>query len=292
MSTTLGVWFAPEGMRSPEIARCTQLMEELGYETFWLAETFGRDPFALAAFLGARTERIKLATGIANIFHRHPGAMKQAANTVAEQTGGRFLLGLGISSPQIVAKIRKLDYAKPVTQLLRYLDDYEASRYFAVPPPAPVPLILAALGPRMLAVAGERADGVITYNMTPEHTARARAALGPGKLLAVEQKVVLSESAATSRAIAAKVLGFYRRAPGYRKAWLSLGFTDTDIDEGSARLVDGVVAWGSERAIRERIDAHVAAGADHVCLQPLHPEAGIAAIDENALRVFAPGASA
>jgi probable F420-dependent oxidoreductase len=124
--------------------------------------------------------------------------------------------------------------------------------------------------------------------MTPEHTARARAALGPDKLLAVEQKVVLSPSAETSRATSARVLRFYQKAPGYRRAWNALGFTDEDIDTPSARYLDAVVAWGSEDVIRERIEAHVAAGADHVCLQPLHPEGGIFAIDHDALRAFAP----
>lgn len=290
MSKTLGVWFAPEGIPSPEIARSARLMEELGYETFWLAETFGRDPFALAAFLGAGTERLKLATGIANIFHRHPGAMKQAANSVAEQTGGRFILGLGISSPQIVEKVRKLDYSKPVTQLRRYLDDYETAKYFAVPPPEEVPVILAALGAKMFSVARERSRGALTYNMTPEHTARARELLGPDRVLAVEQKILLSEDADQSRATAASVLAFYKKAPGYRRAWKDLGFSDEDVEGAAPGYLDAVVAWGSEGDIRERIDAHFAAGADHVCLQPLHPEAGIGAIDETALRVFAPGA--
>jgi len=285
---TIGVWFAPEAIASPDLARSTRLMEELGYETLWLAETFGRDPFALAAYLGAHTTKLKLATGIANIFHRHPGAMKQAANTLAEQTGGRFVLGLGISSPQIVQKIRRLDYSKPVTQLLRYLDDYDASRYLSIPPAEPVPVILAALGRKMLSIARERSAGALTYNMTPEHTAVAREALGPDRLLAVEQKIILSPSAEASRAIAAGVMRFYQKAPGYRRAWKDLGFTDADIDDATPRYLDGVVAWGSEDAIRERIDAHIAAGADHVCLQPLHPESGIAEIDEDALRVFAP----
>lgn len=289
MTVTTGVWFAPEAIAAPAVVKAAQLIEELGYETLWLAETFGRDPFALAASLGAHTTTLRLATGIANIFHRHPGAMKQAANTIAEQTGGRFVLGLGISSPQIVEKVRKLDYSKPLTQLRRYLDEYEASRYFAVPPPAEVQVILAALGPKMLAVARERSAGALTYNMTPEHTAMAREALGPDRILAVEQKVILSDSAEACRKTAASTLRFYQKAPGYRRAWKALGFTDADIDEAAPRYLDALVAWGSADAIRARLDAHIAAGADHVCIQPLHPEAGIGAIDEDALRALAPG---
>ena len=289
-SATLGVWFAPEAIPSAEVASAAQLMEELGYETFWLAETFGRDPFALAAHLGAHTQTLKLATGIANIFHRHPGAMKQAANTVAEQTGGRFLLGLGISSPQIVEKIRKLDYSRPLAQLKTYLDQYEAARYMAMPPPAEVPVILAALGRKMLKVARDRSVGALTYNMTPEHTAMAREELGPDRILAVEQKILLCDSADTARSTAARVVRFYQKAPGYRRAWNTLGFSDQDIDDMSESFLDAVVVWGGEEEIRRRIDDHVAAGADHVCIQPLQPEQGIGAIDTDALRVFAPGA--
>ena len=288
-SPTLGIWFAPEAIPSAGVAASAQLIEELGYETFWLAETFGRDPFALAAYLGARTEKLKLASGIANIFHRHAGAMKQAANTVAEQTEGRFLLGLGISSPQIVEKIRKLDYSRPLAQLRTYLDQYEASRYMAVPPPAEVPVILAALGPKMLKVARERSAGALTYNMTPAHTAMAREVLGPDRILAVEQKIILCGDADTARATAARVVRFYQKAPGYRRAWNDLGFGDPEIDELSERFLDDVVVWGGEEEIRSRIASHVAAGADHVCLQPLQPELGIGAIDHEALRVFAPG---
>jgi probable F420-dependent oxidoreductase len=290
MAATIGIWAAPEGIASKELVAGVQRMEELGYETLWLAETFGRDPFALAAFLGAHTSRIRLATGIANIFHRHPGAMKQAANTVAEQTGGRFVLGLGISSPQIVERARKLDYSRPLTQLRNYLDEYEASRYLSIPPPQEVEIVLAALGDKMMRVARDRSAGALTYNMTPEHTARAREILGPDRLLAVEQKIILSTDPEQCRRTSAATLRFYQKAPGYRRAWQALGFSEEEIDGAAPRYLDALVAWGDEAAIRERIDAHISAGADHVCLQPLHPEMGIGAIDDDALRVFSPGA--
>lgn len=292
MTTTLGVWLAPESLDAPSVARVAMLIEELGYHDLWLAETFGRDPFALAAHLGARTERLRLATGIASIFNRHPGAMKQAANTVAEQTGGRFVLGLGVSSPQIVENARHLDYSRPLTRLSCYLDAYDASPYFSVPPPSAVPVVLAALGPKMLTLAAERTSGALTYNMTPEHTATARATLGPERLLAVEQKVMLASSPAAARATAARVLRFYRRAPGYRRAWNALGYTDADIDTPSDRFVDGIVAWGDEQVIGDRVAAHIEAGADHVCIQPLHPEHGHTAVDDAVLRLLAPGPTA
>src|SRR5437764_12907374 len=141
----LGVWMAPEALPARDVAALAQELERLGYSTLWLGETFGRDPFALAGYVGALTERLVLATGIANIFNRHPGAMKQAANTVAEETGGRFVLGLRVSSPQIGVKGRGLDYSRPLTQMRAYLDAMNAARYLAVPPPAAVPVVLAAL---------------------------------------------------------------------------------------------------------------------------------------------------
>jgi probable F420-dependent oxidoreductase len=285
---TLGVWLAPEAFAAPELAALAGTVESLGYETLWFAETFGRDPFALATFLGTHSERLRLGTGIANIFHRHAGAMRQGAFTVAEMTGGRFTLGLGVSSPAIVERARGIDYHRPLSQLVTYLDRYDESPYFAVPPPEPPPVVLAALGPKMLELAAARTAGALTYNMTPAHTATARAALGDGPLLAVEQKVLLGTDADQARGTAATVLRFYQRAPGYRRAWHSLGFTDADIDTPSAAFLDAVVAWGDADAVQARIDAHLAAGADHVCLQPLHPEHGILALDQAALRAFAP----
>jgi probable F420-dependent oxidoreductase len=286
MTARLGVWVAPEGLPAAEVKRLAQRVEELGYSTLWLAETFGRDPFALAAALGAATSELVLATGIANVYNRHAGVMKQAANTVAEQTGGRFVLGLGVSSPQIVERMRGLTYGKPVTYLREYLDAYEAAPYLAVAPAEPVPVVLAALGTKMLELSADRATGALTYNVTPEHTANARKLLGDAKLY-VEQKVILSTYASTARATAAGMLRFYRGAPGYRRMWNEYGFTDADIDNASDRWVDAIVAWGDEATIRRRIDDHFDAGADHVCIQVLHPDVGIGAVDDRALAALA-----
>jgi probable F420-dependent oxidoreductase len=283
---SLGVWAAPEGLAARDVERLAARVEELGYSTLWLAETMGRDPLVLAAGLGHVTESRGLAPGIAHLENRPPRVMKQAANTVAEQTGGRFVLGLGVSSPQIVEQQRGLTYGKPLTYLREYLDAYDAAMYLSVPPPAPVPVVLAALGPKMLELAGTR-NGALTYNVTPEHTAVARKVLGDAPLH-VEQKVILTTDADTARTTAAGMLRFYRKAPGYRKMWIELGFTDDDIDGATPRWVDAIVAWGDEDAIRSRLQAHVDAGADHVCVQVLHPDSGIGAVHDDALRLLAP----
>jgi probable F420-dependent oxidoreductase len=287
MTGRLAVWWAPEFLTTPEVRSLARRIEELGYSTWWVNEVFGRDPFALCAMLGQATDRLVLGTGIANVYHRHPGAMKQAANTIAEQTAGRFVLGLGVSSPQIVERGRGLSYDKPLSFLRSYLESYESAPYLAVPPPGPVPIVLAALGPRMLELAALH-SGALTYNAPPEHTARARAVVGQATLR-VEQKVMLTSDPALARATAASVLRFYARAPGYRSMWKACGFTDEDIDTASSRWLDAVVAWGDETAIRKRLDEHFAAGADQICIQPLHPAKGMGAIDERALAALAPG---
>ncbi len=287
--TGRGVWAAPEALTGTELATMAQRAEQLGYAALWLGETFGRDPFAQAAHLGAVTSALHLATGIANVYNRHPGVMKQGAHTVAEQTGGRFTLGLGVSSPIIVSKIRGLDYHKPRSFMRSYLDALAESRYTAAPPAEPPPVVLAALGPRMLELAAERTAGAHPYNVTPEHTEMARRVMGPGAGLYVEQKVMLTGDAEQARATGAGVMKFYTRVPGYRNCWLSLGFTESDIDGPSPRFIDAMVAWGDVEAIEARLGEHLDAGADGVCIQVLHPAAGVGAVDYDALEALAPG---
>lgn len=285
---TRGVWFSPEGIPGPDVVAFGQQVEALGYETLWVGETMGRDPFAQLATIGAGTSTLGLATGIANIYHRHPGVMMQGGNTIAEMTGGRMTLGIGVSSPAIVNKVRGIEYGKPLSFLRTYLDAMESSMYTAVPPAEPVPVVLAALGPKMLELAAERSAGAHPYNTTPEHTAMAREVMGPDAGLFVEQKVLLTEDATQARETGAKVLKFYSRAPGYVNAWKRMGFTDEDISTQSDRLVDAIVAWGSAEQIEDRLQAHADAGATHVCIHPLDPAKGQGAPSTEALEAFAP----
>ena len=286
---TRGIWWFTEGMTADDAAAFTQRLEELGYGALWLPETLGRDPFAHAAMLLDRTESIVIATGIANIFHRHPGAMKQAQNTLAEQSGNRFLLGMGVSHAPIVSGVRKLDYSKPLTQMREYLAGMAESAYMAVPPAEEPKTVLAALGPKMLELAASDADGAHPYWTTPEHTAIAKEALGPDKMLCVEQKVVLSTDPAEARASARQALAMYIGLPNYYKNWFRLGYTEDDLaDGGSDRLIDGLVAWGTADQIEERLKAHVDAGATHLAIQPLNPAGGGTTPDPDALETFAP----
>lgn len=283
----LGVWSATDGMSVEAAAVFAVRVEALGYSTLWLPEVFGRDPFAHIAFLATQTKTLRFATGIANIHHRHPGPMMQAANTLAEQSAGRFILGIGVSHHTVVEGLRGLSYAKPLTTMRRYLEAMDASPYMGPRPAVAPPRLLAALGPKMLALAAEKADGAHPYWTTPEHTKQAREILGRDKLLCVEQKVVLSSEAAEARATADGALGVYAALPNYRNMWLRLGFSDEDIDGREPRFIDAVVAWGDADAIKARIREHLDAGADHVCVQALTPGNPFA-VDERALEALSP----
>jgi len=286
---TTGVWYFTDTMTAGAAAEFAGRVESLGYSTLWLPDTVGRDPFAHIAWLASQTSTLQFATGIANIFHRHPGPMKQVSNTLAEQTGGRFVLGLGVSHGPLVAGLRGLDYSKPLSKMREYLAAMAASPYSAVGPEHTAPTLLAALGPKMLELSRDAADGAHPYWTTPEHTAQAREILGPDKLLCVEQKICVSTDATEARAAANAALSMYASLPNYRNNWLRLGYTDDEIDQRDPRFLDAVVAWGTAAQIRERVDAHYSAGADHVCIQPLSTQGPIT-LDWNALEELAPGA--
>lgn len=287
LAGNLGVWYFLDAMSAGEAAETAGRIESLGYSTLWVPETLGRDPFANLAWLGSQTTTLLLATGIASIFNRHPGAMLQATNTLTEQTDGRFVLGLGVSHGPMVEGVRKLDYSKPLTQMREYLAAMDTSMYMAVPPTEKAPRLLAALGPKMLELSAAAADGAHPYFVTPEHTAEAREAIGPDKLLCVEQKVMLSTDADAARAAANVQIDRYAGLPNYRNNWLRIGFTEDEIEQRANRFVDHVIVWGDDDRVRAGIQAHYDAGADHVCIQPVSTEGPIT-LDWNVLEALAP----
>jgi probable F420-dependent oxidoreductase len=267
----LGVWWALLGSESAAAERdAVREIERLGYGTFWFGESpRNKDAFAHAGILLAATERINVATGIAGIYNRDATATKSGAYFLADASQGRFALGLGVSHAGAVAG-RGHEYGKPVSTMRAYLDAMDAAPYA---PPAPAelpPVLLAALRPRMLELAAKRTAGAHPYLTTPDHTARARATLGEGPLLAPEQGFVIEAEPDKARAIAREHLKYYLQLPNYVNAWREDGFGDEDFaDGGSDRLVDALVAWGDADAVKARIKAHHDAGADHVCIQPV-----------------------
>jgi probable F420-dependent oxidoreductase len=284
----LGVWTFFDGMPAADAAQAAKRIEGWGYSALWLPEAVGRDPFATIAYLGAHTSRLTYATGIANIYARDAMAMNALRLTVGEVTGGRFALGIGVSHGHLVAGVRGHEYKKPVATMRAYLDAMAKGLYMAPKPEHEPPVVLAALRPKMLALAAEKADGAHPYFVPPEHTARARELLGPDAILAPEQKVLLCTDAAKARGVARAAMQIYCGLPNYQNNLKWLGFDDSDFGGGiSDRLVDAIVAWGDEGAIRKRIQAHFDAGADHVCIQPLHPD-GKPVPHEEVLALLAP----
>ena len=269
----LGVWTFLDFLSAAEAAAFAQKIETLGYAALWIPEAVGRDPFAFLGYLAARTERLTLATGIANIYARDPMAMRAIQKTLAELSGGRFVLGLGVSHHHLVTGLRHHQYRPPVAAMGEYLDAMQAAFYRGPEPADEAPLVLAALRPAMLRLARDRARGAHPYFTPPEHTARARTILGPDRWLAPEQKVLLETDAGRARAVARAAMQIYLGLPNYQNNLKWLGFGDDDLaGGGSDRLVDAIVAWGDETAIARRIQAHYDAGADHVCIQPLRAD--------------------
>jgi probable F420-dependent oxidoreductase len=267
----VGVWLGSIALLGADEERsAVRELEAAGYETIWFGESpYNKEALSHAALLLDATERVTVATGIANIWLRSPAAAANGAATLAEAHPGRFVLGLGVSHAPAVRFIGQ-EYSKPLTRMREYLDAMDAGRYTAAPPPEPAPRVLAALGPKMLELARDRTQGAHPYLTTPAHTRQAREILGAGPLLAPEQAFVLEPDPARARAIARGHLEYYLTLPNYRNNWLRSGFEANDVAEGgSDKLVDALVAWGDEAAVRERLEEHVAAGADHVALQAL-----------------------
>lgn len=245
-------------------------LDELGYGAVWVPEAVGRDAIANATLMLAGSPRIVLATGVANIYGRDAMAMNAAWRTISEAYPARFLLGLGVSHQPAVEALRGHTYGPPLAAMRAYLDRMDASLFLAQEPSEEPRRVLAALGPKMLALAAERSWGAHTYFVPPEHTARAREVMGAGPLLAPEQMAVLDLDPASARATARAAMAVYLGLPNYVNNLKRLGFTDDDVaDDGSDRLVDAIVVWGDEAAIRARVDEHFAAGADHVAVQVL-----------------------
>jgi probable F420-dependent oxidoreductase len=188
-----------------------------------------------------------------------------------------------VSHSLLVEDMRGHQYRRPLATMRAYLDDMQKAAATFPALSEPLPMVLAALGPQMTALGGERTAGVHPYNVTPEHTASARAIIGSDKWLCVEQKVLLTNEPSTAREIARQAMAFYLPLTNYRNSWKRVGFTDEDLDDGgSDRFLDSMVAWGTESVIRNRLQAHFDAGASHVCIQPLHPQ-GQPVPDYNAL---------
>lgn len=265
----VGVWsFALQTKPAAEEQATVAAYRAAGYRSVWFPESIGsKEAIAHAAILLAGSPDVVVATGIANIYARDAMAMANAARTLAEAYPGRFLLGIGVSHAPSVAA-RGAVYAQPVERMRAYLDAMDAVAYVGPAPAAQPPVVLAALGPRMLELAAERTDGAHPYFVPVAHTAAARRIMGRGPLLLTELTAVLDTDRARARETARAFAGRYLALDNYARNLRRLGYADADIaNGGSDRLIDDVIAQGDVAAIAGRVRAHLDAGADHVCVQ-------------------------
>jgi len=273
----LGVWYSTDKLNGDQLADLVRVVEQSGYAALWYPESRGYESMSLAAYLLSKSTRLAIGSSIANIYARDSFTAQRALTSLNSLHGGRFILGLGVSHIPMVEGLRGHRYDKPLSAMRAYLEGI----YKGLPAgdEAP-PVMVAALGPKMLALSAEKARGAVPYNVTPKHTAQAAAILGPGKWLAVEQKVTLETDPAKARAIGRKELARYMVLPNYRNNWLREGFSEAELaDGGSDRFIDAMVLWGDAATIKKGLRAHFEAGATHVCLQPVHADGDYAARD-------------
>ena len=262
----VGIWYPTDRLDAAGLRALLRTVEGHGYGTLWYPESRGFESIALAGFLLANSERLTIGSSIANIYARDAFTARRALATLNALRGGRFALGLGVSHIPLVEGLRGHRYDKPVPAMRAYLEGIRKGGDAALEGP----VLLAALGPKMLALAAAQADGAVPYNVTPEHTRQAATVLGPGKVLAVEQKVCVETDRARARALGRRELARYMALPNYVNNWLRLGFTEAELaDGGSDRFIDAMVLSGDADAVKRGLRAHFEAGATHVCLQPV-----------------------
>jgi probable F420-dependent oxidoreductase len=278
----VGIWTGQLDLQPAARAReVAAEIEELGYGALWVPEAVGREALSHAAVLLAATERLVVATGVATIFGRAPRIAAAAQRLLCDDSGARFLLGLGVSHAPMVEGLMRQTWDRPVTRMREYLDAMDEAFTVSPAPAEDPPRVLAALGPRMLALAAERAWGAHTYFVPVEHTAVAREELGDGPMLLVEQGAVPTTDPDLGRTVARKHMAIYLTLPNYTNNLRRLGWGDDDLaNGGSDALVDALVAIGDPQAVAARVAAHHEAGADHVCVQVLDNDVTALPLDQ------------
>lgn len=271
----VGLWTFQLDLQPAAAAReIAAEIEAQGWGALWISEAVGREPISHAGLLLDATKRMVVATGVANVWSRSASATAAAQRLLADDSGGRFLLGLGVSHGPMVEGMLGQRYERPLDKMAAFLDGIDDAFSTSPPPAEDPPRVLAALGPKMLQLAATRAWGAHTYLVPVDHTPIARETMGVGPMLLVEQAVVLSADEDEAREVARRYLQIYLTLPNYTSNLMRLGYAEEDLaDGGSDELVDALVAWGDVDAVVERVKAHREAGADHVCLQVLDPDA-------------------
>jgi probable F420-dependent oxidoreductase len=271
----VGLWSADFDLQPMSKAQeAIAEVEEMGYCAVWVPEAVLREPFASTALLLSATKKIVLATGIASLHARTAQTMNAGWKTVTEAFPDRFVLGIGVSHAPMVTGVHKGAYDKPYSTMVEYLDAMDSGLYFSPAPSTTPRRVLAALGPKMLKLAAERANGAHPYFTPAEHTAFARSTMGKEAFLAPEVAVVLETDATKARAIARGFMKTYTGLPNYANNLKRFGFEHDEIVGQEDRLVDAIVGWGTTDTVVARIKEHFDAGADHVCIQVLTDATG------------------
>jgi probable F420-dependent oxidoreductase len=267
--TGTGIWSAGLRYGDPaEAADAAGELEQLGYSALWIPD-IGGDVFGVVERLLAATNTTTIATGILNLWMHSATETADAHGRLTAEHGDRFLVGIGVSHAPLIDAHEPGRYRKPLAAVASFLDGLDS----AAKPLAPSTRVLAALGPKMLDLARTRSAGAHPYNVTPEHTALAREAMGPASLVLPEQAVALTTDPDLARKLGRDHLDHYLALPNYTNNLRRLGFGDDDFSGGgSDRLIDALVAWGDENAIASRVRQHRDAGANHVCIQVLSEE--------------------
>ena len=272
MTIPLGVAAYTEGLSGPETVDAVRRLERWGYDSLWVPEIDGREPFSTCGYLLGQTEKIRIGTGIANAYVRDANVAAQARSTLAEFSGGRFTFGLGASHPLLVEP-RGHQWEAPLVKLRNYLEGMESAVLTNPQPRQAAPLLIAAHGPKLLQLAAEKTDGVLMYMQPTSAIAAARNTLGADKQLHAIVRCVYADDKETARDIARRALAFYIHLPPYHRAWAAAGFDESDWQTGgSDRLIDAVCACGDIDDIRAYLGDIEAAGASHALLSPLHPD--------------------
>jgi probable F420-dependent oxidoreductase len=267
----LGVFTFTESMNAAQLTELAQRVEALGYSTLWYPEAVHYETFGLGGYLLSKTSKLIVGSGIANIYARDPASAAMGHNTLNELYGGRFVLGLGVSHAPLVSGVRGHEYKKPLATMRAYIDGIDATWNATRSAPASKQVVLAALGPKMTELAGERTLGAFPYNITPSQAATARKIMGANAAVICEQKVCLSEDPVLARKVARASLAMYLTLPNYYENWFRLGFNEADLqDGGSDRLMDAMVFWGSAETIKSKLRAYFDNGANQVVIQPLN----------------------
>jgi probable F420-dependent oxidoreductase len=273
----LGVWYATDKLNGAQLTDFVRAVEKNGYSALWYPESRGYETVALASYLLSKSEKLLVGSSIANIYARDAFTARRAMVSLNDLHGGRFILGLGVSHIPMVEGLRGHKYDKPLATMRAYLEQLHKD----LPAGSEAPVVVAALGPKMLALSGEKSMGAVPYNVTPRHTAEAAKILGKNKILAVEQKVTIETDPAKARALGRKELSRYLLLPNYCNNWLRIGFTQADLEGGgSDKFIDAMCLWGDAATVKKGLRAHFDAGATHVCLQPVHADGDFAARDK------------